>query len=110
MWEYAARSGGKDEIWAGTSDAGKLAEYAVFGRSKGTDLVGTKEPNGLGLYDMSGNVWEWLGDCWHENYKAAPSDGGAWKEENNGSAARVWSGAVPGTTVRGACDHPRSGL
>jgi len=83
-WEYAARSGGKDEIWAGTSDAGKLAEYAVFGRSKGTDLVGTKEPNGLGLYDMSGNVWEWVEDCWHENYEAAPSDGGAWKGENNG--------------------------
>src|SRR5262249_18484155 len=48
-WEYAARSGGKDEIWAGTSDESKLEEYAVFRSIKGTEEVGTKKPNGLGL-------------------------------------------------------------
>ena len=45
-WEYAARSGGKDEIWAGTSDQKQLPEYAVFGKTTGTEPVGSKKPNG----------------------------------------------------------------
>jgi formylglycine-generating enzyme required for sulfatase activity len=56
-WEYAARSGGKDEIWAGTSDEKQLADYAVYAQEK-TEPVGSKKPNGLGLSDMSGNVYE----------------------------------------------------
>jgi formylglycine-generating enzyme required for sulfatase activity len=94
-WEYAARSGGKDEIWAGISDERQLQDYAVFGRGsdKGTEPVGTKKPNGLGLHDMSGNVWEWVEDCWHENYKGAPTDGSAWQESGGGDCgARVIRG------------------
>jgi formylglycine-generating enzyme len=87
-WEYAARSSGKDEFWAGTSDESKLSEYAVFGTTKGTEPVGTKKPNGLGLYDMSGNVWEWVEDCWHGDYNGAPTDGRPWKEENGGECGR----------------------
>lgn len=83
-WEYAARSGGKDEIWAGTSDENQLLDYAVYGTDK-TEPVGSKKPNGLGLYDMSGNVWEWVEDCWHENYKGAPDDGLAWLETHGGN-------------------------
>ena len=81
-WEYAARSGGKDEIWAGTSAEKELADYAVFGANSQnrTASVGGKKPNGLGLYDMAGNVFEWVEDCWHGNYKNAPTDGSAWLE------------------------------
>ena len=83
-WEYAAGSGGKDEdeVWAGTSDEKQLDNYAVFRKSQTEIVVGSRKPNGVGLYDMSGNVWEWIQDCWHENYNGAPKDGRAWGEES----------------------------
>ena len=86
-WEYAARNRGKDSIWAGTSDKEKLPDYAWFNmNSTGrTQPVGTKNSNGLGLKDMSGNVWEWVEDCWHEDYHDAPTDGSAWLEVNGGN-------------------------
>jgi formylglycine-generating enzyme required for sulfatase activity len=59
-WEYAAGSGGKDTVWAGTSDENELKDYAVYAvpvRPKKVESVGSKKPNGFGLYDMSGNVW-----------------------------------------------------
>ena len=74
-WEYAARSRGKNEKWAGTSDISKLKEYAWHNGYGGgedytarTHSVGQKKPNELGLYDMSGNVWEWVQDIYQENY------------------------------------------
>ncbi len=69
-WEYAARSGGKKEKWAGTNSESALGEYAWFNANSGdnTHPVGQRKPNGLGLYDMSGNVWEWCQDLYDENY------------------------------------------
>ena len=69
-WEYAARSGGTEEVWAGTSVEEQLTEYAVYSANSGnrTTSVGGKKPNGLGLYDMSGNVWEWVADWYAEDY------------------------------------------
>ena len=44
-----------------------------------TSPVGTYKPNAFGLYDMSGNIWEWTADCWNDTYKDAPTDGSTWK-------------------------------
>ncbi len=81
-----ARSGGKDERWAGISDEQELRNYAVY-RVPRTEPVGSRKPNGLGLYDMSGNVGEWIEDCWHETYDDAPKDGSAWREESGGDCS-----------------------
>lgn len=70
-WEYAARSGDKQEVWAGTSNGTELASYAVYASNSGdrTAVVGTKKPNFFGLYDLSGNVFEWVEDCADDDYK-----------------------------------------
>ena len=71
-WEYAARSGGKHEKWSGTSSKAELVKYAWYSDSANwrnkSHPVGTKRPNGLGLYDMSGNVWQWVEDWYAGNY------------------------------------------
>jgi sulfatase modifying factor 1 len=85
-WEYAARSGGKKEKWAGTSNEGELDDFAWYSKNSKdkTHPVGEKKPNGLGLHDMSGNVYEWMQDCWHERYDNPPGDGSAWLEKDGG--------------------------
>ena len=73
-WEYAARSGGKWEKYAGGDELDRVAWYSSNSGST-THSVGTKAPNGLGLYDMSGNVWEWCQDWYGEKfYGESPRD------------------------------------
>ena len=76
-WEYAARSGGKKEKWPGVTNEADLDEYVWDEKNSGekTHPVGLKKPNGLGLYDMSGNVREWCQDWYYKDYYAtSPMD------------------------------------
>ncbi|MCR9054505.1 MAG: SUMF1/EgtB/PvdO family nonheme iron enzyme [Phaeodactylibacter xiamenensis] len=87
-WEYGARGGAKDEyLYSGSNDLDEVGWYRDNSGGK-IHPVGQKQPNQLGLYDMSGNVWEWVQDCWHEHYNGAPRDGGAWLEDSNGDCSR----------------------
>jgi len=93
QWEYAARGGrlSRGFKYAGTD---KLKESGWYVRNSHgeTKDTGLKMPNELGLYDMSGNVFEWCQDQWHDNYKGASKDGTAWEDSSDNSAIRVMRG------------------
>ncbi len=92
QWEYAARSGGKKEKWAGTNSENSLGSYAWYDANSGsqTHPVGQKRPNGLGLYDMSGNVWEWCRDVY---------SGDAYRHHARSNP--IYAGSGAGRVIRG---------
>ncbi len=81
-WEYAARAGAISRYSFG-DDESKLGDYAWYDpNSNGeTHPVGQKKPNSWGLYDMYGNVKEWVQDNWHDSYDHAPTDSSAWESD-----------------------------
>ena len=91
-WEYVARAGSTTKYWWGNAADHDHANYgkdeccegAVAGEDRWeyTSPVGSFEPNAFGLFDTAGNVWEWVEDCWNENYRGAPRNGSAWKSGN----------------------------
>ena len=98
-WEYAARAGSAaPRPWSKNIESAcvnaNVADWSAGQRYPGWKVhpcndgyvysapVGSFAPNGFGLYDMLGNVFEWVADCWHADYRGSPSDGSAWVSGN----------------------------
>ena len=95
-WEYAARAEDNTVAsltYSGTSDVNKLGEYAWYSSNSNskTHEVGTKKANGFGLYDMSGNVWEWCWN-WFTNSYDAETEGGSDPTGSSAGSLRVYRG------------------
>lgn len=90
-WEYAARGGAlsKGFIYAGSNNLDEVGWYEK--NAERTNPVGLKKPNELGLYDMSGNVWEWCADWYDEYYFTHQSD---LKETTTSNLCRVLRGGA----------------
>ena len=95
-WEYVARAGSTTARYWGEGESGQCryangADQTAKRHNSGwpvaacddghyrTAPAGSFRPNVFGLYDVLGNVWEWVQDCWNGNYAGAPSDGRAWE-------------------------------
>ena len=92
--QYAARAGTTTPYHFGRMILGNQANYGI--NNGGTLAVGSFPANAFGLHDMHGNVWEWVEDCWHDDYTGAPTNGNAWlsgcKQNYEGKYNRVLRG------------------
>lgn len=135
-WEYAARAGSTAPYYWGRSET-DACTYANV-RSAGADSISKRQSesdvadglpcddgfphsspvgsfvaNDFGLYDMQGNVWEWMADCNHKDYEGAPADGSAWIDAEGCQFGVIRSGSFlnrverSSTTVRAG--RPREG-
>jgi formylglycine-generating enzyme required for sulfatase activity len=74
-WEFAAR-GGSQTAYSFGSDPSQLSQYAWFDVNSGgqTHAVASLKPNTYGLYDMHGNVWQWVQDYWDSYFQSSVTD------------------------------------
>jgi len=99
-WEYAAQAGTTTR-YSFSNDDSDLGDYAWYDSNSGSEThsVGQKQPNPWDLYDIHGNVWEWVQDRYHSSYDGAPTDGSAW--ENGSGSIRVLRGGCWAYGARG---------
>jgi len=84
-WEYAARGGTNTKYWWGNQIVAGMADCKGCGDASDSRQplkAGSFAANPFGLQDMAGGVTQWAADCWHKNYRGAPTDGSAWDEPN----------------------------
>ena len=109
-WEYAARAGTTTSYSFG-SDEGQLCDYARFAdlgsqfpwrggcrsdkAAYGPMQVGTLKPNAWGLFDMHGNAWEWVADCWTADARELPTDASAFMRKGACEVGVVRGGGWP---------------
>ena len=101
-WEYAARAGSTTRYSWGQDVGRNRANCRSCGSRWDADRTapaGSFAANGWGLHDMHGNVWEWVADCWHENYARAPRDGTAWTRGGNCGRRVLRGGSWNGNPV-----------
>jgi formylglycine-generating enzyme required for sulfatase activity len=111
-WEYAARAGATTRyswghgVGAGHANCDGCDDHWL----QQTSRVGSFRPNGFGVYDMHGNVWEWVEDQWHSNYQGAPADGSAWLTGGDPAYRVVRGGSWRNddTLIRAAIRFPRN--
>jgi formylglycine-generating enzyme required for sulfatase activity len=124
QWEYACTSGGKKQKFSGFSDKSKMAKYANFCDKnckygwkdesqddgyKKTAPVGGYQPNDIGIYDLSGNVWEWLRDAYHTKAYSSHAKNNPVQMPNKKKIARVYrGGAWRGSEKEARCADRRS--
>lgn len=111
-WEYACRAGGRNK-YCGSDNLDSVAWYGNNREPGGnsdqrTHLVAQKQANAFGLYDMSGNVWEWVQDSYHDNYNGAPVDGTAWQGDGSERVVRGGSWVIKPRGVL-AANHDKVG-
>jgi formylglycine-generating enzyme required for sulfatase activity len=104
-WEYAARAGTTTAYYWGDDIGKNNADcHGCDSRwdNRETAPVGSFKPNAFGLYDMAGNVYQWVQDCVHANYNGAPDNASVWKGGN--CSYRILRGASWASEPR----YPRS--
>ncbi len=116
--EYATRAGTASPFWWGSTIVPDRANYDgtadVYrgGGEKGkywqmTVPVKSYQPNPWGLYQVHGNIWEWVEDCWHDTYDGAPADGSAWiGEDCSRRVLRGGSWSISARALRAASRTP----
>jgi formylglycine-generating enzyme required for sulfatase activity len=111
-WEYACR-GGESHAYCGSESEDDVAWYRDNSRAK-THPAAQKQANAFGLYDIGGNVAEWVEDNYHETYDGAPVDGSAWLGEDPHRVLRgsSWGGRPQssGVAKRGRYDQALRGM